>query len=133
ANGYDCLFVVGSSLGELATTKTVPTVWDQKLLPAGPFIQVDANQAAVGRAFPVDLGIIADAGATLDELFAAAADKPVPSSAADRAAFVAELKQTPPNPPVPPTPTPGTVHPAALMNVLNAALPAGAHVFIDAG
>jgi acetolactate synthase-1/2/3 large subunit len=133
AEGYDCLLVVGSSLGELATTKTVPDVWDPKLLPAGPFIQVDADQAAVGRAFAVDLGIVADAGATFDALFAAAADKPVPASAADRAEFIAELKQAPPNPPVPPTPTPGTVHPATLMEALNAALPKGAHVFVDAG
>ena len=34
--------------------------------------------------------------------------------------------------PIPQSPT-GTVHPAALITALNAALPAGGHVFIDAG
>jgi acetolactate synthase-1/2/3 large subunit len=130
---YDCLLVVGSSLGELATTKTVPDSWDVTLMPAGPFIQLDVNDAVIGRAFPVDLGIVADAGPAIDQLAARGAHRPVPESAAGRRAFIAQVKQAPPAPPIPPAPTPGTVHPATLMAALDSALPAGSHVFVDAG
>ena len=130
---YDCLLVVGSSLGELATTKTVPDTWSLTLMPAGPFIQLDVDGAAIGRAFPVDLGIVADAGPAIDQLAAHGALRPVPESAAGRRAFIAQVKQAPPAPPIQRAPTSGTVHPAQLMADLDAALPAGSHIFVDAG
>lgn len=130
---YDCLLVVGSSLGELATTKTVPDMWSAVLMPAGPFIHLDVDDAAIGRAFPVDLGIVADAGPAIEQLAARGANRPVPGSAADRRAFIAQVKQAPPAPPIPSSSTPGTVHPAILMGTLNSALPDGSHVFVDAG
>ena len=57
-------------------------VWATVLEPVdGPFMQIDADHIAIGRAFAVDLGIVADAGAALDELLARAAERPVPDSA----------------------------------------------------
>jgi acetolactate synthase-1/2/3 large subunit len=131
---FDALLVIGSSLGELATTVTVPNVYSPALLPAGPFTHVDADPAVIGRAFPVDRGVVAEAGAMLDGLLAAALSKKVPKQAAARRKLIAALKETvAPAPPPPPNPTPGTVHPIALMDALNKGLPAGAHVFIDCG
>ena len=51
---FDALLVIGSDLGELATTVTVgaTTLYDKELLPAGPFIHVDADPGVIGRAFP---------------------------------------------------------------------------------
>src|SRR5438128_2599856 len=79
------------------------------------------------------LGMVADTGAALDERITRSADRPVPDSAAGRLAFIEEVKATPPAPPIPAPSTPGTVHPAAIIEALNAALPAGGHVFVDAG
>ena len=141
---YDALLVIGSSLGELAATKTIspapPTsdtvgVWASVLEPVdGPFMQIDADHMAIGRAFAVDLGIVADTGAALDELIARAADRPVPGQRARaRSRSSNSVKATPPAPPIPAPSTPGTVHPAAIIEALNAALPSGGHVFVDAG
>jgi acetolactate synthase-1/2/3 large subunit len=131
---FDALVVIGSSLGELATTVTVPNIYSPQLLPTGPFIHVDADPEVIGRAFPVDVGIVAEAGATMDAVFAAAEGKPVPNSAAGRRMLVADIKQNvPPAPPPPQNPTPGTVHPIALMYALNTWLPSGAQIFFDCG
>jgi acetolactate synthase-1/2/3 large subunit len=131
---FDALVVIGSSLGELATTVTQPQVYAQELLPQGPFIHVDADPAVIGRAFPVDVGVVAEAGATLDGLFAAARDKPTPKSAAERRKFIAATKRdVAPSPPPAPDPTPNTVDPIAVMRALNRGLPSGSQVFFDCG
>jgi len=54
---HDALLVIGSALGALSTNK-----WHPMLIPRGPFIQVDIDQRAIGRAFPVTHGVVADAG-----------------------------------------------------------------------
>ena len=131
---FDALLVIGSALGELATTVTVPQTYSPLLLPNGPFIHVDADPDVIGRAFPVDIGIVAEAGATIDALIAAADGKRVPNSAAGRKRLIKDIKKNvEPAPPPPPNPTPGTVHPIALMYALNRWLPSGAQVFFDCG
>jgi acetolactate synthase-1/2/3 large subunit len=132
---FDALLVLGSSLGELATTVTQPFVYSQEILPTGPFVHVDANPAVIGRAFPVDLGVVAEAGATLDALFAAAENRAVPDSAATRKELIATIKRDvpPAPPPSPDPPPPGTVDPIAVMQALNQALPAASQVFFDCG
>ncbi len=134
---FDALLVLGSNLGELATTVTPITpldIYSSQLLPNGPFIHVDANAEVIGRNFPVDVGIVAEAAATIDALLAAADGKPVPNSAAGRRLLVSGIKQNvAPAPPPAPAPTPGTVHPIALMYALNRWLPSGAQVFFDCG
>ncbi|HWC85614.1 MAG TPA: thiamine pyrophosphate-binding protein [Solirubrobacteraceae bacterium] len=151
---FDALLVIGSSLGELATTVTQPFTYSPELLPTGPFIHVDADPGVIGRAFAVDLGVVAEAGKTLDALLAAARERPVPSSAAGRKKFIAAIKDdvapappptpappAPPPTPVPPAPppspapppAPGTVDPIAVMTALNTALPPGSQVFFDCG
>jgi acetolactate synthase I/II/III large subunit len=131
---FDALLVLGSSLGELATTVTQPFTYSPELLPNGPFIHVDANPAVIGRAFPVDLGVVAEVGVTLDSLFAAAEGRPTPKSAAGRRKFIETTKRdVAPAPPPSPNPTPGTVDPIALMGALNQGLPPGTQVFFDCG
>jgi acetolactate synthase-1/2/3 large subunit len=131
---FDALLVIGSSLGELTTTVTQPFTYSPQLLPAGPFMHLDANPAVIGRAFPVDLGIVAEAGAALDRLFLAAEGRKVPKSAAGRRKFIDELKRNVAPAPSPATePAAGTVDPIALMAALNHALPPGAQVFFDCG
>lgn len=131
---FDALLVIGSSLGELATTVTQPYTYSPELLPTGPFVHVDANPGVIGRAFPVDLGVVAEAGVTLDALIEAAETRPVPKSAAARRKFIAQIKKNvAPAPPPSPNPTPGTVDPIAVMSSVNRVLPPGSQVFVDAG
>jgi acetolactate synthase-1/2/3 large subunit len=127
--------VIGSSLGELATTVTQPYAYSPELLPTGPFIHVDANPAVIGRAFPVDVGVVAEAGVTLDALFAAAQERKTPKSAADREKFIAAIKKdiAPAPPPPEADPTPNTVDPIAIMDAVNRGLPSGSQVFFDCG
>jgi acetolactate synthase-1/2/3 large subunit len=132
---FDALLVIGSQLGELATTVTQPNVYSPLLMPNGPFIHVDANPAVIGRNFPVDIGIVADAGATIDAVIAASQNSKVPRGVAARRRLIKEMKANvpPAPPPSPDPPTPGTVHPVALMDALNQGLPPGSHVFVDCG
>ena len=132
---FDALLVIGSSLGELATTVTQPYVYSQQLMPTGTFVHLDADPGVIGRVFPVDLGVVAEAGATLDAIFAAAQSRPVPASAASRKQLIATIKRdvAPAPPPGPNPPPPGTVDPIAIMQALNDGLPAGSQIFYDCG
>ncbi|HEY7423509.1 MAG TPA: thiamine pyrophosphate-binding protein [Gemmataceae bacterium] len=129
---YDCLMVLASSLGDLATN-----MWEKTLTPERPFLflQVDLDQTALGRAFPIDLGIIAEIGQFLDDLFAqgdqVAADA---QSVQARRAFVARIKERSAyREPDKRDCDDAPIRPQALMKCLSEELPAGAHVFIDAG
>lgn len=126
---YDALLVVGSSLGELATN-----MWDTLLVPKGPFMQVDADVAVVGRNFPVDLGIVADAAQFFDDLFEAAEGRtPDAEAVAERRAAVAHLKRRVPEWDDPAKRDSDAVPllPQAAMRVVNELLPSGSHVFVD--
>ena len=62
---YDGLLVLGTSLRGLSSNN-----WNPMLVPAnsGPFIQVDLDQQAIARSFPVTQGIVGDVGAFIREL-----------------------------------------------------------------
>lgn len=62
-SGLDVLLVVGSSLHEFTTH-----VWDPALQPSKALIQVDIDPTEIGKNYPVDLGLISDAGAVLEAL-----------------------------------------------------------------
>ncbi len=55
--GVDLLIAVGTSLGDLQTDG-----WTQLVDKEGTFIQVDIDVRQIGRAYPVDLGLVAPAG-----------------------------------------------------------------------
>lgn len=131
---FDCLVVMGSTLGELATSPRLPAgLWDPQLMPAGPFTQVDLDPAVIGRALPVDRGVVADIGPTVDEMVRAAQNRVVPDSAAERREWIVRMKQLVAPAPPGPESTEGPVHPIHLMEALNERLPPGAQVFVDAG
>ncbi len=61
---YDGLLAIATSLRGLSSNNFNPM-----LIPGGgPFIQVGLDQQAIGRSFPVTLGIVAEAGAFIREL-----------------------------------------------------------------
>jgi len=78
----DLVLVVGSRLSEITTNDyTLP-------LPGQPMIQIDVDNAVIGRTFPPELAIIADARLALE----AALDHPGPGEGA-RADYLAQAGQ----------------------------------------
>lgn len=131
---YDGLLVLGTSLRGLSSNN-----WNPMLVPPnnGPFIQVDLEQKAIGRSFPVTLGIVGEVGAFIRAL----ADPdlllkfpPVPADVAARQAEVAALKQNSPyysQQEYDSNASP--IEPAAIVRVLHSTLPEDSLIFLDAG
>jgi acetolactate synthase-1/2/3 large subunit len=89
---YDLLLVAGSSLQQLATNG-----WNDALLPNGPFIQVDLDQAVIARAFPVTQGIVAEVGVFFDDLIRLRAKgQPDPELVRKRTELVEGIKKNSP-------------------------------------
>jgi acetolactate synthase-1/2/3 large subunit len=61
--GVDVLLVVGSSLNEFVTNG-----WTIQLKPETALMQLDIDPRVIGRNYPVDLAIVGDARASLEEL-----------------------------------------------------------------
>jgi acetolactate synthase-1/2/3 large subunit len=126
---YDGLMVLGSELGGLATN-----IWNPLLIPDGPIIQVDLNQSAIARSFPVALGIVAEIGAVIDTLAELSAgaqpDQPVIEG---RQTFIAQLKRdhSPFADPSKRDSSATPILPEALMKCIGEALPVGAQIFSD--
>ena len=129
---YDALVVIGSGLGELATNK-----WNPMLLPKGKLVQLDASQHIIARDFPVDLGIVGEAGAFINALAKLSGEAPPPpDEVSERKAKVAEIKSAH-------SPffsddeynaTSAPVQPAALCRVMQKVLPADKTIImLDAG
>ncbi len=132
---YDALLVLGSTLGELATSVVASDLYSPTLVPQGDFIQVDLDASVIGRDFPVTQGIVAEIGATLDALCEQARHvAPDEHLVRAREAMVEQIKHSRPSwaDAAGRASTQAPVHPAALMRVVNEAL-AGGQLFIDAG
>ena len=69
---FDALFVLGSSLGELATMVDCAHLYDTNVVPNGAFVQLDLDAHVIGRDFPLTRGIVGEIGASLDVLLEAA-------------------------------------------------------------
>jgi acetolactate synthase I/II/III large subunit len=136
ADQFDALMVLGSSLGELATTVVYGDQYSKNLLPTEHFIHVDLDEGMIGRNFPVTRGIVGDVGATIDVLCEAAAASEradLASTKAARLELIAGIKATSPFADPEGRASIGTpTHPAALMRVINETMTSG-HIFIDAG
>ena len=118
---YDALLILGSSLGQKTTDN-----WDPVLIPFGPLVQVDLDQSAIGRGFPLDFGVVAEVGAFIDDLIRyGECMKPNESIVARRRHLIAEIRKFPPEPP-----------PQAFVDELVRCVaelsPRGAHIFVDA-
>jgi acetolactate synthase I/II/III large subunit len=118
---YDALLVLGSSLGEKTTNDL-----SQTLLPDGPLVQVDADPAMLGRGFPLEFGVVADAGAFIDDLIAAGeAVTPPEPAVRQRDELVQRIKRSA-------WTSPSTALHNELVRSIGELLPRGAHVFGDA-
>lgn len=89
---YDALLVLASSLNDLATNK-----WNPMLVPHGPLIQIDLDQAAIARAFHVALGIVGEVSAAV-HAFSQLSNQYPPDAAAVKArkSWIARIKDTHP-------------------------------------
>ncbi|MBZ0275568.1 MAG: thiamine pyrophosphate-binding protein [Anaerolineae bacterium] len=128
---YDALMVMGSTLGELTTS-----MWSPELIPNGPFIQVDIDQSVIARAFPVELGIVAEIGNVIEQLSVLSErTRPNQRRVAARQAFIAQIKQSSPYADPAARDSQDTpIHPAALMKCITDMMPAGeGHIFVDSG
>ena len=129
---YDGLLVIASSLGDLSTNK-----WNPVLVPAtGPFIQVDACQATIGRGFTITQGIVGEAGAFIDALDRLSPQfPPVKNDVSARIAAVAAIKSAY-SPFIDQKSYDSNVAPLlppALMRVCNEVLPDDCIFMVDAG
>lgn len=133
-NHFDALLVLGSSLGELATSVVAKDQYSKNLVPRKYFVQVDADQRVIGRDFLVTRGIVADVGATIDALCdLATAREPDPAKTEPRRKLIEDIrKQSPFSDPTGRGSEAAPLHPAALCRVINETMPRG-HIFIDAG
>lgn len=125
--GADLLLVVGSSLNEFVTNG-----WTLPLNANRTLIQIDVDDRAIGRNYPVDLGVVGDARASLAELRSLA--KRAEAASYDEAPL-AELRATTPrflaedriaSDAVP-------LKPQRLIAELRQALPSDALLFVDNG
>jgi acetolactate synthase-1/2/3 large subunit len=135
ADQFETLVVLGSSLGELATSVEASELYSSSLEPSKHFVQIDLDANVIGRDFPITRGVVAEIGASLDVL-CEQAEKLKPDEAAVKArkALIQQIKQS--------TPAwsneawraseAAPVNPAAMMRVVNELVHEG-HIFIDAG
>ncbi|MBI4668934.1 MAG: thiamine pyrophosphate-binding protein [Elusimicrobia bacterium] len=63
SSGVDVLFVIGSRLHEISTQG-----WPSRLMPSKALLHQDIDPEAIGRVYPVTVGLVGDAKATLREL-----------------------------------------------------------------
>lgn len=126
---YDALMVMGSVLGNLATGN-----WNTALLPQGPLIQVDADQAVIGRVFPIELGIVSELGQFIDDLCELAARRqPDEAAVAERKKYVSWIRDNhaPWYDPEKRESQASPILPQSAMRVINEVVPTGSHIFID--
>ncbi|MBV8591944.1 MAG: thiamine pyrophosphate-binding protein [Acetobacteraceae bacterium] len=140
---FDALLVLGSTLGQLATSAIESDPYSNILIPNGPFIQVDLDTSVIGRNFPVTLGIVAELGATIDILCRRGRRARLQASdVEERRAFIQCIKTSDDSGFAEPrwrNSNDAPANPAALMSTIGEVLncksaAAGAgHIFIDAG
>lgn len=132
---FDALLVLGSALGELATSVQTRELYSPALAPSRHFIQVDLQPGMIGRNFAVTQGIVAEVGATLDAMLRLSARrKPRVRERDARAALIQTIRDTvsPWQSAADRTRRAAPTQPAAMMHIVNELMPRG-HIFIDAG
>ncbi|MDO8768406.1 MAG: thiamine pyrophosphate-binding protein [Burkholderiaceae bacterium] len=132
---FDTLVVLGSSLGELATSVVVSELYSLSLEPTQHFVQIDLNADVIGCNFPITRGVVAEIGASLDVLCEKAQHlHPDDAKVKARKALIEQIKhsQTAWSNPAWRDSEAAPVNPAAMMRVVNELVHEG-HIFIDAG
>ena len=133
ARNADVILAVGTAFGEADCSSWRPEHTFN--IPGTTLIQIDIDPQEIGKSYPVDIGILGDAKATLAQLAAALADAPRSAAAAAaqaaitasrKAAWREELKDTQLVDTKP-------IHPARLLMELSKAAPADAVFVTDVG
>lgn len=133
ARNADVILAVGTAFGEADCSSWRPEHTFN--IPGTTLIQIDIDPQEIGKSYPVDIGILGDARATLAQLAAALLDTPRPTAAAQaqaaitasrKAAWREELKDTQLVDTKP-------IHPARLLMELSKAAPADAVFVTDVG
>ncbi len=141
---HDALLIVASAMKELAAIGEVslaPDMWSTNLIPknGGPIVQVDLDQHAIGRVFPILSGIVASAELFLDDLCALGSkrviDPDLKQRIANRFEALTELKIGEPSIDDPSLYDSGAtpIAPPAIMKAVNDLLPKGSNIFVDSG
>lgn len=130
---YDGLLVLGTSLRGLSSNNFNPM-----LVPGGgPFIQVDLDQNAIGRSFPVTQGVVGEVGSFIEQMGDPRLMERFPVITADkqaRLAQVASIKQNSPfYAPDQYNSTASPIQPAAICRIMQETLPDDSLIFLDAG
>lgn len=129
----DVILAVGTAFGEADCSSWRPEHTFN--IPGTKLIQIDLDPQEIGKSYPVDIGIVGDARATLAQLSAALGDQPRPLTVVEtqrallderKAAWREELKETQEIDTRP-------IHPARLLKVLSDATPADAIFVTDVG
>ncbi|MBB6461790.1 thiamine pyrophosphate-binding protein [Flammeovirga kamogawensis] len=128
---FDCLVILGSSLGKLATNS-----WEEDLNPSlHNVIQVDLDQSIIGRGIPISRGIIAEVGAFIDLLIDISDkdEKPQNEAVKNRLTFIQDIKEkhSPYLHPEKMHLDKNPIYPQALMQVVNEVIPKDANIFSD--
>lgn len=118
----DILMVLGSTLHEISTLG-----WDQRLIPKETIIQADIDPEAIGRNYPVGVGVVGDLKAILGQMLKQLGSGFQHSFAPP--ALFPELKFRPPTPPS----ARGALKPQDLFLELSRHLPEDAVIFVDNG
>jgi acetolactate synthase I/II/III large subunit len=128
-NHFDSLLVIASSLQELTTNK-----WNPILVPNGPFVQVDLDQSMIGRGYNITQGIVAEAGAFLDDFIKASQTfQPDAPRVTARKELIARIKadHSPVRDPEKYASNAAPIYPQALMRCLAEQMPGDAMLFFD--
>jgi len=88
ASRADAVLAIGTRFSDIDCNSWHPEYFFNA--PPAKIVQIDINSAEVGRRFPVEVGIVADAKTVLRQLIAAAKSDPPPK---ERRAWLAELEE----------------------------------------
>ena len=131
--GADVVLAVGTAFGEADCSS-----WDPRFtfaIPPSRLIQIDIEPQEIGKIYPVEVGLVGDAQATLRELIRhlralravpERASRASPRLAKERAAWEAQLKDSQQDDGTP-------IHPARLLHEISKAAPDDAIFVTDVG
>lgn len=126
----DILLVIGSGLSQRDTMQ-----WDPKMLPSKALIQIDADPLIIGRTWPGEVAVVANAGEALQRLAAIERAAGLEAGRTQRRAFLARIRARGPDQYQSEDTTSDAIpmHPARVVAELRAAFPLDGVLCVDSG
>lgn len=130
SDDVDVLLVIGSGLSQRDTMQ-----WDARMLPSKSFIHIEADPLSIGRTWPSEVAVVADAREALSHLAAIDAAAHLQAGGAARRAFLADIRARGPRQySVEDTGSDAQpMHPARVVAELRAAFPDDGVLCVDSG